>query len=170
MDYSRIGKIEKAKRYAEERHRIQFQEFTVTMKGDNDTHTIAFKDGKFHSDGPFFQAHGFSSHTIALERILQGMIPSPAQSDSNLLNVHESTYISKIEKAKRYADERNKRIEFQTFTVTVQGDNSTHTLSFKDGKFYCDDPYFQTHGYSAHTMTMERVLEGMMPSPAHLEV
>ena len=35
MDYGLIGKIEKAKRYAEERERIQFSSFTARIKGDN---------------------------------------------------------------------------------------------------------------------------------------
>ena len=35
MDYGMIGKIEKAKRYAEERDRILFTRFTVTFDGDN---------------------------------------------------------------------------------------------------------------------------------------
>ena len=35
MDYGLIGKIEKSKRYAEERDRIAFAEFKVTFKGDN---------------------------------------------------------------------------------------------------------------------------------------
>ena len=39
MDYGLIGKIEKAKRYAEERDRIHFNDFTVTMTGENNSHT-----------------------------------------------------------------------------------------------------------------------------------
>jgi len=35
MDYGMIGKIEKAKRYAEERDRIRFNQFSVTFDGDN---------------------------------------------------------------------------------------------------------------------------------------
>ena len=44
MDYGMIGKIEKAKRYAEERDRIQFLSFTVAFNGTNDRHTITFND------------------------------------------------------------------------------------------------------------------------------
>jgi hypothetical protein len=39
MDYGMIGKIEKAKRYAEERaDRIRFVSFTVEVNGSNSKH------------------------------------------------------------------------------------------------------------------------------------
>jgi hypothetical protein len=34
MDYGMIGKIEKAKRYAEEPERFQFDRFAITFRGD----------------------------------------------------------------------------------------------------------------------------------------
>ncbi len=75
MDYGMIGKIEKAKRYAKERNRIHFSEFSVTMDGENNAHTVHFKDGTWHCDCDFFQTRGRCSHTMALEMILEGMIP-----------------------------------------------------------------------------------------------
>ena len=38
MDYGMIGKIDKAKRYAEERDRFQFNSFSVTVDGANNPH------------------------------------------------------------------------------------------------------------------------------------
>jgi len=75
MDYGMIGKIEKAKRYAKERNRIHFSEFSVTMDGENNPHTVHFKEGTWHCDCDFFQTRGRCSHTMALEMILEGMIP-----------------------------------------------------------------------------------------------
>jgi hypothetical protein len=161
MDTSRIGKIEKAKRYAEEPERFHFESFTVAVRGDNDTHTVTYHDGKFESSNDFFRTHGYSAHTIAIERLLKGMI-SPVV-DSTIGT--ESSHISKIEKAKRYAEERD-RFMFHEFVVKVRGDNDTHTVTYRDGKFESDNAFFQTHGYSAHTMAVERVLRGMIPSPA----
>ncbi len=80
MDYGMIGKIEKAKRYAAERDRIHFEEFTVTMDGENNPHTVHFKDGIWHCDCDFFQSRGRCSHTMALEMILERMIPEPQAS------------------------------------------------------------------------------------------
>ncbi len=77
MDYGMIGKIEKAKRYAEERDRINFEEFVVTFDGENNPHTVRFNGGKWQCDCDFFQSRGVCSHTMALERILEQMIPEP---------------------------------------------------------------------------------------------
>jgi hypothetical protein len=74
MDYGMIGKIEKAKRYAQERKRIHFSTFTVTMDGENNPHTVRFENGNWHCDCDFFQTRGRCSHTMALEIILEGMV------------------------------------------------------------------------------------------------
>jgi hypothetical protein len=75
MDYGMIGKIEKAKRYAEERDRIQFQNFTAAFDGSNNTHTVSLQDGEWHCSCDFFQTRGRCSHTMALEIILKDMLP-----------------------------------------------------------------------------------------------
>jgi hypothetical protein len=43
MDYGMIGKIEKAKRYAQERNRFQFHSFSVSVEGDNNTHEVKYE-------------------------------------------------------------------------------------------------------------------------------
>ena len=45
MDYGMIGKIEKAKRYAEEPERFCFDDFTVCFDGDNSGHTVTCAKG-----------------------------------------------------------------------------------------------------------------------------
>jgi hypothetical protein len=77
MDYGLIGKIEKAKRYAEERERIRFESFAVTFDGANNPHTVRFHDGEFECDCDFFITRGRCSHTMALEIILEDMILTP---------------------------------------------------------------------------------------------
>ncbi|WP_322508727.1 SWIM zinc finger family protein [Anaerolinea sp.] len=74
MDYGMIGKIEKAKRYAQQRERFHFNSFTVTMEGENNSHTIEYADGQWKCDCDFFQTRGRCSHTMALEIILENMI------------------------------------------------------------------------------------------------
>ncbi len=78
MDYGMIGKIEKAKRYADERERIRFEQFTVTFDGDNNPHTVMYAEGSWHCDCNFFASRGVCSHTMALERILDQMVPAPS--------------------------------------------------------------------------------------------
>jgi SWIM zinc finger len=77
MDYGMIGKLEKAKRYAGQRDRIHFEAFKVTFNGDNNPHTVDYQNGEWRCDCDFFQTRGRCSHTMALELILDKMIPEP---------------------------------------------------------------------------------------------
>ena len=86
MQSSLIGKIEKAKRYAQERERITFSELSVKFRGDNDDYTTGYKDGKWHCSCHFFSNWGLCSHTMALERILGNMLP-----EESLIPQYETT-------------------------------------------------------------------------------
>jgi hypothetical protein len=77
MNSGLIGKVEKAKRYAQERDRARFCEFTVAFRGENDHHTVSFKEGTWRCSCDFFAGNGLCSHTMALERILGEMLPKP---------------------------------------------------------------------------------------------
>ncbi len=74
MDYGLIGKLEKAKRYAEDRKRFHFDSFTLTFRGDNNDHVVRFDQGVFWCDCEFFITHRRCSHTMALEILLKDMI------------------------------------------------------------------------------------------------
>lgn len=78
MDYALIGKIEKAKIYAEERERIHFESFAVTITGDNNDHRVEFQNGTWACDCDFFHTRQYCSHTMAMERILGNMLPDSA--------------------------------------------------------------------------------------------
>lgn len=77
MDYGLINKIQKAKRYAEQKERIHFESLTVRFNGDNNPHTVQLKEGIWHCDCDFFAARKQCSHTMALEIILEDMISVP---------------------------------------------------------------------------------------------
>jgi hypothetical protein len=79
MDSGMIGKIEKAKRYAQERQRFHFEAFTVSVSGENNTHRVNFGKDAWNCDCDYFQNHRVCTHTMALEELLKGMIPSPAE-------------------------------------------------------------------------------------------
>ena len=79
MDYGLIGKLEKAKRYAEDRHRFRFNKLDVTFHGDNNDHQVTFDNGKFTCDCEFFLTHGRCGHSMAIEILLKDMIAEPAQ-------------------------------------------------------------------------------------------
>jgi hypothetical protein len=74
MDSGMISKIEKAKRYAEERHRVQFDSFSVTFDGTNDKHRLTYDHGTWSCGCEFFKQRGVCSHTMAMERILDPML------------------------------------------------------------------------------------------------
>lgn len=79
MDYGMIGKIEKAKRYAEDRKRFRFNKFDMTFHGDNNEHHVVFEEGAFQCDCEFFLTHKRCGHTMALEILLKEMIPTTEQ-------------------------------------------------------------------------------------------
>jgi len=70
MDSAMIGKIEKAKRYAEEPDRLKIQQLQVEFKGDHDSHQVSFKDGSWTCDCRFFAQRGVCTHTMTIERVL----------------------------------------------------------------------------------------------------
>ena len=76
MDSGLIGKLEKAKRYAEDRKRFRFNKFDVTFHGDNNEHHVSFENGVFHCDCEFFITHKRCGHSMALEILLKEMIPA----------------------------------------------------------------------------------------------
>lgn len=76
MNSSLIGKIEKAHRYAKERNRFRFTELSVHVTGDNDAHDVALRDGGWHCPCDFFAGWGTCSHTMAIEHLLEGMVPA----------------------------------------------------------------------------------------------
>lgn len=91
MHSSLIGKIEKAKRYAQERDRVRFVEFTVNFRGEHDVYQVALRDGRLHCSCHFFAGWGLCSHTMALEKILGEMLPkdptvSAASDPAQLVN------------------------------------------------------------------------------------
>jgi predicted nucleic acid-binding Zn finger protein len=79
MQSSLIGKIEKAKRYAQETDRVTFRELVVKFRGENSDYVVNFKDGKWHCTCSFFSKWGLCSHTMALEKILVNMLPPEAR-------------------------------------------------------------------------------------------
>ncbi len=78
MQSSLIGKIEKAKRYAQETERVTFTELSVNFRGEHDNYTTGYKDGKWHCTCHFFASWGTCSHTMAMEKILGKMLPEAA--------------------------------------------------------------------------------------------
>ena len=69
----------------------------------------------------------------------------------------DSGMIGKIQKSKRYASEPE-RIKINSLSVTFQGQNNPHQVTFQDGNWKCDCDFFQTRERCSHTMALERIL------------
>jgi hypothetical protein len=80
MNSSLIGKVQKAREYATERDRMQIDHLQVRFRGDNSDHEVAIADGSWACNCDFFQDWHVCSHTMALERVLDGMVPKLALS------------------------------------------------------------------------------------------
>lgn len=81
MNSSLIGKIEKARRYATERTRMHVNDLNVSFHGENGEHTVTLTDGHWHCSCDFFAiGYGACAHTMALERVMEGMLPASAAS------------------------------------------------------------------------------------------
>ena len=78
MQSSIIGKIEKARRYAEEPERVKFIEFSANFRGDDNINVTGFKEGKWHCTCEFFNHWAMCSHTMAMEKVLNKMLPEEA--------------------------------------------------------------------------------------------
>lgn len=73
----------------------------------------------------------------------------------------DSGMISKIQKAKRYAQEPE-RITFTEFTLTFRGDHDTYQVRYKKGQWSCQCAFFRQRGICSHTMAIERILGPML--------
>ncbi|MBI4294864.1 MAG: hypothetical protein HY669_01705 [Chloroflexi bacterium] len=78
MQSSLIGKIEKAKRYAQERDRVTFSQLTATFRGEHNSYSLTYQDGVWHCSCNFFSGWKVCSHTMALQRMLADMLPQEA--------------------------------------------------------------------------------------------
>ena len=76
MQSSVIRKIEKARRYAEQKERVAITSLQTTFRGNHSDHAVTFKEGQWSCSCTFFPDHGTCSHTMALQRILDPMLPN----------------------------------------------------------------------------------------------
>ena len=78
MRSSLIGKIEKAKRYAQEPSRVTFSGLSAVFRGENDDHKLSYSNGKWQCTCHFFSQWKTCSHVMALQEILGKMLPKEA--------------------------------------------------------------------------------------------
>lgn len=74
-----IGKIEKARRYAEEPERISLGELKATFRGGNNDHTITLANDEWSCDCDFFRLRHTCAHVMALQKIMSPMLTAEAR-------------------------------------------------------------------------------------------
>ena len=73
-----------------------------------------------------------------------------------------SSVIGKIEKAHRYARERD-RITVEQLSVTFAGDNDSHRIELNADGWQCTCHYFESWKTCAHIAALQEILGGMLP-------
>jgi hypothetical protein len=76
VNSSLIGKVEKARIYAEERDRMRVRTIDIEFHGEHSVYRTGFDGSAWHCTCDFFGAWNTCSHTMALERVLHGMVPA----------------------------------------------------------------------------------------------
>jgi hypothetical protein len=89
-----IGKIEKARRYAEQPERIQFSEFKAVFNGGNSSHSVELNDGHWSCDCSFFGNWGTCAHVMAMQRMLNPMLSEDARQADLAIEVNEEAVIA----------------------------------------------------------------------------
>lgn len=74
-----VGKIEKARLYAQEPERIAIDELRVRFNGGNNDHIIALANGHWSCDCNFFHRWQTCAHIMALQKILGVMLSAGAR-------------------------------------------------------------------------------------------
>lgn len=74
MDSSIIGKIDKARKYAEEKERVSINSFSATFQGNHNSYDVSFNAGAWDCECRFFATRAVCSHTMALQRMLDDVL------------------------------------------------------------------------------------------------
>jgi hypothetical protein len=84
-----IGKIEKARRYAQEPERIAIGEMKASFRGGNNDHIITLSDGHWACDCSFFRMWQTCAHVMAFQKIFDPMLSQEAREATSPAAVEE---------------------------------------------------------------------------------
>ncbi len=158
-----IGKIEKARHYAQEPERFTIHAMTAHFHGGNHDHVITLAKDHWTCDCLSFQRHHTCAHVMAFQKFLSPMLSEPARSDVPL--AMSSELISMIEKSRHYAHEID-RVALKQLDGSFSGSNNTHQLGLSDVSWRCDCTTFRLYQTCAHNMALQKILAPMLPPEA----
>lgn len=169
MNSSMIGKIEKARRYAQEPERIRIAALTATFHGSNDDYALTLSAGGWQCTCHTFEQFGSCAHIMAAQRLLAPMLPESARYETTRWTVDPgSSIIGKLEKARRYAAEPE-RIAITGLDASFRGSNDDHPLTLGATGWGCSCRFYEQHDSCAHVMATQRLLNTMLPTSARYE-
>ena len=53
---------------------MQFDQFSASFRGEHGAHNVSYDHGNWGCTCQFFVGHGTCSHTMAAQRMLEGMV------------------------------------------------------------------------------------------------
>ncbi len=83
MNSNMISKVQKARNYAEEKDRVTLESFSASFRGNHNIYKVSYDGGTWRCDCSSFQLRSVCSHTMAMERILDGMLAEQASSEAS---------------------------------------------------------------------------------------
>ncbi len=78
MRSSLIGKVEKARRYANEPGRVTLNSLAADFHGENADHKVGYADGQWSCTCDFFGQWETCSHVMALQEMFRDRLPKEA--------------------------------------------------------------------------------------------
>jgi len=164
-----IGKIEKARRYAQEPERIGLHSLAARFHGSHDDYALTLDDGQWGCSCNSFAHFGCCAHIMAVQRLLAVMLPPGAQYEQMAWTADPgSSIIGKLEKARRYANEPQ-RFALTALDATFHGSNDAHRITLRDDHWGCACHAFDEREGCAHVIAVQRLLAAMLPTRARYE-
>lgn len=74
-----IGKIEKARRYAQEPERVALDELKARFHGGNNEHQVTLNNGQWNCDCEFFRTRKTCAHIMAMQKLFNPMLSEQAR-------------------------------------------------------------------------------------------
>ncbi|MBC8163422.1 MAG: hypothetical protein H7Z42_19615 [Roseiflexaceae bacterium] len=74
-----IGKIEKARRYAQEPERVALDELKARFHGGNNEHNVTLREGAWNCDCEFFRVRRTCAHVMAMQKMFNPMLSEQAR-------------------------------------------------------------------------------------------
>jgi hypothetical protein len=158
-----IGKIAKARQYANEPERLIIEQLSARFHGTNNEHRIALDHDRWSCDCTTFRLHATCAHVMAFQRIFAASLDAAARADVPL--TMQSDLVSMIEKSRHYVHERE-RIQLDGVRVRFRGSNNEHVITLDSDHWACGCTSFRLHHACAHTMALQRLWAAMLPAAA----